>query len=561
MSPARGLRRPAALLRVLVVAGAVAAAVTAGPVVAVASADEPAGTTVVGRLVQAVPETEHHDHHGHGHDADPLTWVETAQGAVPVQSADVEDLPVGSTVTLDVDGEVTGEEDGEPLPVLSTGAVVPPAPAAVLPGPVTNEVTVVLVAPAGTAPDAGATAGQVAALVSGPVAEFWSSQTGGAVRVGVGPTHEWITTTTGCADARALWNEVAAEVGFQPGPGKHLLLRLSSQTRNQPGCYYALAEVGSGPGSGGLLYVRDQLTSVIAHELGHNFGLNHSSALQCDGALETGTCRTAGYRDYYDVMGASWKHLGSLSAPQAALLGALPASGTRHLGVHDAPESLLLAPLATGSGTRAIRLTDAEGTDYWLEYRSATRQDSWLGSPAENRYGLDSGVLLRRSATFPDTAVLLDGTPAAAAGWDADLQTALPAGEPIVLSGGDFTVTVRSLADGASIDVVPTAAGQAVVPAAPRDNGAGQLQAGTARSGQGAGTSPSPATGPAVAEVDPLTVPWFPTEDRSAVLASPMLEPTSGTASLGGLAVALAGAGLAGTTLLVVRRARRLRLR
>ena len=89
---------------------------------------------------------------------------------------------------------------------------------------------------------------------------------------------------------RRMWNEVAATVGFVPGPGRHLMLYVSSAATN---CSYALAQVGSSPATGGMLYVRDTVTSVIAHELGHNFGLGHSSARQCDAAVESGSCRTA----------------------------------------------------------------------------------------------------------------------------------------------------------------------------------------------------------------------------------------------------------------------------
>ncbi len=566
MSASRAPRRPAALLRTLLLARVVAGS-TAGTLAAVAHAGEPAGTAVVGRLVQAwAEEGPEGEHAAHDAAAAPLSWVQTADGAVRVPTADLPGVPAGARVELTVGGDVRDEgvvEHGlDPAQqVLSTGSVTPAETAPPVRGTVTNAVTVVLVAPAGTQPDAGVTAQDVATPVDDAVSAFWSEQTGGAVRFGVAAAHDWISTAAGCADPTALWDEAAAAVGFEAGPGRHLMLHLSSQTANQPGCSYALAEVGSGPSSGGRLYVRDRLASVIAHELGHNLGLSHSSALQCDGAVEAGDCRTAGYRDLYDVMGVSWRELGSLSAPQAALLGALPAGSARDVGVLDGPLDVVLAPMAGRTGTRALRLVDAEGTAYWLEYRTATGRDAWLGRPADNRYRLETGVLLRRVAAFPDTAVLLDGTPAAAAGWDADLQAALPVGVPVELSGGDFTVTVRSLDDGsAAISVLPVAPAAATAAAAPRDPGAGRVLAGAARR---AGGSTVGSAVDATAAGTPAVPPALPqTPGPGSVLpAAATLEPASGSTPLGTLLVAVAGAGLAGGTLLVVRRARRLRLR
>lgn len=570
MSASSGPRRPALLLRALLVAGAVAGSAL-GPSAAVAAADEPAGTTVVGRLVQAFAE-EDPDGHSHAEATAPLSWVETDDGAVRVPTGDLPGVPAGATVEVTLGGDVRDEgavEHGlEPAQqVLSTGSVTPAETAAPVRGPVTNAVTVALVAPAGTRPDTDVTAQDVAGLVDGEVAAFWSEQTGGAVRFGVDAASGWIGTAAGCAYPTALWDEAAAAVGFEPGPGRHLLLYLSSQTAQQPGCSYALAEVGSGPASGGRLYVRERLPSVIAHELGHNLGLSHSSGLQCDGSVETGTCRTAGYRDLYDVMGASWRQLGSLSAPQADLLGALPSGSALQLGVGDAAADVVLTPMAARTGTRALRLVDAEGTAYWLEYRTAIGRDAWLGRAADNRYRLESGVLLRRAAAFPDTSVLLDGSPSSAAGWDADLQAALPVGVPVELSGGDFTVTVRALADGgAALSVVPGVPATAAVPPAPRDSGAGRLLAGAAAGRAGAVAAPA-ADAPAAdtlaapaAAAPPAALPLTPAP--AAVLpAAASLDPATGSAPTGMLLVALGGAGLAGASLLVVRRARRLRTR
>ena len=223
--------------------------------------------------------------------------------------------------------------------------------------------------------------------------------------------------------------------------------------------------------------------------------------------------------------------------------------------------------MAARTGTRALRLVDAEGTAYWLEYRTATGRDAWLGRADDNRYRLETGVLLRRTAAFPDSSVLLDGSPSSAAGWDADLQAALPVGVPVELSGGDFTVTVRSLADGgAALSVVPGVPAATAVPPAPRDSGAGRLLAGAA-AGRAGGVAAPAADAPAADTVAvtlpaaaPAELPLTPAPAEVQPAAA-SLDPASGSAPTGTLLVALAGAGLAGATLLVVRRARRLRTR
>ncbi|MGY1772213.1 hypothetical protein [Blastococcus sp. SYSU D00813] len=469
MSPVPAGRRVPALLLV-------AAAVLAPFVLpAAASAEETAAETVVGELVQAWPEAMP----GSGHDADaePLTWVETAAGeAVPVSTADVADLPVGSTVELTVGAAEDGGAADDARAVLA-GEVREAAPvAAATPS---NAVTVVRVVPAGGVPD-GTSVAALAAAVDGPVSRFWAGQTGGAVRFGVTYAHpDWVTTAAGCDDPAALWAEAAAATGFQEGPGRHLVLYVSSRPAELAGCSAGLAQVGTGPGSGGRVYVRSLMPALIAHELGHNMGLGHSSGRQCDGALETGECRTAGYRDYYDVMGASWENLGSLNAAQADRLGVLPAADRQALAVGDAATTVTLAPLGAQGGTRALRLTAADGAVYWLENRTAVGQDGWL-SGAANRFRLDSGVLLHRAGEHTDTALLLDATPSAAAGWDDDLQAALPVGVPVVVGGGAFTVTVQAVAGSATLLVQPAAR---AVPAPPAGTGTGpapEVQAGTA---------------------------------------------------------------------------------
>ncbi len=346
-----------------------AAAVVAVPLLpATAQAQEPAGRTVVGELIQAWPEVEHDSAGGAAEAAQPITWVETADGeSVRIPTEDAGDLSVGATVEVTVGTEVRepeGQQGLDPAHRLIDGEVVAEAkPVAV----VTNQVTVALVAPRGVEHD-GVLPEQVAAAVDGPVATFWAEQTDGAVDLQVDQAHGWVDTTVGCGNPGRMWDQAAREVGFEPGPGKHLLLYLSSAAPKN--CAYGLAEIGSHISSGGRAYVRDVLPSLIAHELGHNFGLGHSSALHCAHGAETGGCDVAAYRDLYDVMGASWQQVGTLNAVQAATLGLLDASAQQTLTADGSSAEVTLAPLSGTDGVRAVRLVGHAGRQYWLELRT-----------------------------------------------------------------------------------------------------------------------------------------------------------------------------------------------
>ena len=159
-------------------------------------------------------------------------------------------------------------------------------------------------------------------------------------------------------------------------------------------------------------------------------------------------------------MGISWQQVGSLNAAQAVRLGLL-APAQQQVAATTTATTYTLNPLSGTTGTRALKLVDPDGVVYWLEYRTPSGQDSWLGTTA-NRFGLQSGVVLHRAAPFPttsyysDTSLLLDATPSLSGGWSSDVRVAFPVGTPVGVSGANFTVTVQSAdATGASVRVSP----------------------------------------------------------------------------------------------------------
>ncbi|MGY1772212.1 hypothetical protein [Blastococcus sp. SYSU D00813] len=417
-----------------------------------AAADDPAPReTVVGELVQGYADPGPHEAGEATHaDAGLLSWIETAPGeAVRVPTEDLPDVGAGATVEVTVGAEVDDEAADagmEPAREVLAAEVVAEAepPAAPAATPVNHPVTVVMVQPAGSVRD-GTTLAAVMAAVNGPVADFWEEQTNGAVRFGTVAGLDWPAQASSipCSSPFALWQEAATRANWNGAPGAHLLLYVPA---GSPGCAYGLGTIGDGLGDGGLVYVQAPELSVVAHEFGHNLGLGHSSLLVCDGQVDGGACAVDPYYDMYDVMGISWGPVGSLSAPQAARLGTLPGGSAPTVASGAAATEVTLTAVGSRSGTRAVRLTDVDGDEYWLEYRTPVGRDSWLGT-GSNWAGLQSGVLLRVATDADgDSSLLLDGTPAGQPQWGSDNAVALPAGTAV--SFGDASFSVRVLESG-----------------------------------------------------------------------------------------------------------------
>jgi hypothetical protein len=340
----------------------------------------------------------------------------------------------------------------------------------------TNEVTVVVVHPAGGTTADTTSASDVVDAVNGPVTAYWQHESRGLIVLHAGLSLLGGTpynSTADCSDPVALWREVesAPSVGFHRGSFKHLMIYIpkaphAAATDPLAACQYGDGENGGGYGNGGTSWVRDSTTSLLAHELGHNFGLRDSDEVVCDGTILTGSnCWQYAQGDNYDVMGSSWDELGSLSAPEAFSLGVLPTGQIAAAGWTDhATKDVTLTAVALQTGTQTFRLPDHDYRQIWLEYRGAVGQDAWLADPARNVAGLDQGVILHVSASpgTNDNDALLDATPSPRSGWDSDYQTAITPGHSVWFSGLDYYITVKSATP--SQAVVRIQAGDAALP-------------------------------------------------------------------------------------------------
>lgn len=156
-----------------------------------------------------------------------------------------------------------------------------------------------------------------------------------------------------------------------------------------------------------------QLTT-IGHEMGHNFGLQHSHSLECGSTVLGSSCQSDEYGDWLDIMGNSTAgHLAPFQKQQLGWLGygsspaitEVSAAGTYTLTpyeVNDSNVKTLKIPMGTDSVSGLLKW-------YYLEYRQAQGADSFL----VNYSSVSNGVVVRTGVDADRrTSYLLDMTPA-----------------------------------------------------------------------------------------------------------------------------------------------------
>jgi hypothetical protein len=177
---------------------------------------------------------------------------------------------------------------------------------------------------------------------------------------------------------------------------------------------------GVGQVPGRYTWINGAGASTIAHELGHNFGLHHSSSLTCRDGSGTrvpisSSCTTGEYGDPFDVMGSGYRHL---NAYQKGRAGFLEATST---ATATADGTFTVVPIEKPSaGVQSLRVA-IPGTTlyYYVELRQNFGFDTFSSTS-----NVTKGVLIHRAPAYGtlDRPKLIDTNPATSTFGDAALQ-------------------------------------------------------------------------------------------------------------------------------------------
>lgn len=151
------------------------------------------------------------------------------------------------------------------------------------------------------------------------------------------------------------------------------------------------------------------MSLVVTHELGHNMGVHHASALNCgsqslaaSGCTHTSTPQLE-YGDLFNVMGNRVAHM---SAPHKEYIGWLNPNQVQEV---KSSGTFTLEPMGSQStGLKAIKIPRGNGDFLYVEYRQPLGFDSQIGNVGNS--DIFQGALLHTLVSDKQT-LLIDASP------------------------------------------------------------------------------------------------------------------------------------------------------
>jgi hypothetical protein len=214
--------------------------------------------------------------------------------------------------------------------------------------------------------------------------------------------------------------------------------------------WWGLGSVGGNPSQAWIN--GDFVLDVVAHEMGHNFGLYHAHSLDCGTSPIAPPCTSSEYGDTLDMMGGARGHF---SAFMKERLGWLGEAGAPAITTVSTNGTYVLEPFESPSagGAKALKIlksidaTTGARTWYYVELRQPIGFDSFLAGSTN----VPNGVVIRTgSEATANSHYLLDMTPETPSWYD----PALVVGRTFTDATAGVTLTAVSAGSaGASVAV------------------------------------------------------------------------------------------------------------
>lgn len=150
----------------------------------------------------------------------------------------------------------------------------------------------------------------------------------------------------------------------------------------------------------------DAAGGVVAHELGHNYGLFHANFWDTGGESIIGSGSNIEYGDSFDTMGNASAGRRHFNTRYKNYLDWLPNTYVRNVLTNGTYRVHAMDSTNDATSVRALTVRRNSKTNYWVEVRQLWTANTWV----------QNGVGIRWGQTGNTTSLLLDTTPGSADG-------------------------------------------------------------------------------------------------------------------------------------------------